>query len=187
KVTKKNLDATVDLFINAEFRQRNCRRDPIMKAFKDSEALRSHHECDTEVSTGCTRCSPKPFRLCCDLHNPNAFTFLDSPIVKTSRQTPKSYIPEYTKTETDVALCSDIEAWRCEETKKKYGRIHLRNLGPGLVMGESVRDRIVACAHSSKIQTVADLEKETKWDGSTQFGKAIIAIILKHYPPSPTR
>lgn len=111
--------------------------------------------------------------------------FLDSPVIKASRQLPKSYIPAYAEGALDVAVRSEIEAWRCQETRKTYGKTHLRNLGPGLIMAESIRDRIVMCAHVSKIHTIEDLEKETKWGGANQFGDAIIAIINKHYPPEP--
>ncbi|KIL59610.1 hypothetical protein M378DRAFT_14728 [Amanita muscaria Koide BX008] len=52
-------------------------------------------------------------------------------------------------------------------------------------MGENICDRIVACAHSSKIRNIIDLEKETKWDGSNKFGDAIMGIIQKHYPSPP--
>jgi len=70
--------------------------------------------------------------------------------------------------------------------EKTYGKHYLRNLGPGLVMGTAVRDRIVKCARFSKIHTVADLETETKWDAASEHGAAIIAIIMEHYPiPDP--
>ena len=38
KVMKKNLDPGVDMFINAGFREYDCRRRPIMNAFKNNEA-----------------------------------------------------------------------------------------------------------------------------------------------------
>ena len=48
-------------------------------------------------------------------------------------------------------------------------------------MGTTVRDRIVDCAHFSRIQCVEELERETKWDRASTFGPAIIALIQKHY------
>lgn len=128
------------------------------------------------------RCGPKQGGVCCDLHNPAAFVFLDVPVVKPARQPASSSIPAYQVTETDQMLRLDLEDWRCSETKKVYGKAHLRNLGPGLVMGETVCERIVDCAHFSKIRTIADLEKETKWFGSSELSKAVMDIIRKHYP-----
>jgi hypothetical protein len=143
-----------------------------------------HHECNLEVPDGCVRCSPKPSRLCCDLHNPTAFAYIASPAVKSAHQPPSSSLAKYKDNEIDQTLRCDLEAWRCKETANVYGKGHLQNLGPGLVMGTTVQDRIVDCAHFSKIQTVADLEKETKWGGASEFGSAITDIIKKHYPVS---
>lgn len=132
---------------------------------------------------GCQRCCPKPSQLCCDLHNPTAFVHLHVPPSKPSRQPARSAIPAYENNSKDDLLRVDIETWRCEEMKRMYGTAHLRNLGPALVMGTGVRDRIVDCAHFSKIMTVDDLERETKWGGSSKYGSAVISIIQRHYPP----
>lgn len=147
-----------------------------------NEALDSlHHECDPDVPNGCMRCGPKQGSLCCDLHNPAAFAHLTVPAVKSARQPACSSIVGYEASETDSALRHDLDDWRCKETEKVYGKGHLRNLGPGLIMGAGVRDRIVDCAHFSKIQTEADLEKETKWGGSSEFNAAVIDLIQKHH------
>ncbi|KIL55217.1 hypothetical protein M378DRAFT_42169, partial [Amanita muscaria Koide BX008] len=141
-----------------------------------------HRECNTELTDGCTRCGPKQTGTCCDLHNPDAFAYIQSPVIKPSRKQPCSSIPKHVVDETDTGLLRALENWRCNETEKTYGKHYLRNLGPGLVMGTAVRDRIVECARFSKIRTIADLEKETKWDSASEHGAAIIAIITEHYP-----
>jgi hypothetical protein len=200
--SKKILDLVVDDVINAEHRGYQCRRIPIMTAFKNTEAGESfsspssayidgdevalHHECNSELADGCTRCGPKESGLCCDLHSPGAFSFIHSPVTKPTRKLPCSSIPEHTANETDIAFSRDLDGWRCNEMEKTYGKHHLRTFGPGFIMGTTVRDRIVQCARFSKIRTIADLEKETKWDGVNEYADTILAMIAKHYPiPDP--
>jgi hypothetical protein len=204
KMSKKNLDPSMDNLINAEHRGYQCRRIPILAAFEDNDAgtfvysftmqkltglsstVLQHRECDPHAPNGCTHYGPMPYQLCCDLHNPAPFaSFLEVQVVKTTRQPARSALDEVARNETDQNLQHDLEKWRCEETEKLYGRNHLRNLGPGLIMGDDVW-RIVDCAHFSKISTTADLDKQTKWThASSDFGSAIIAIIRKHYPLLP--
>ena len=88
----------------------------------------------------------------------------------------------------DMALRRDLEFWRRDQAEKAYGPGHVRNLGPGLIMGVSTRDRIVDCVHYAKIKTVDQLERETKWTHAIEYGPEIIKVIGKHYPSdlSPT-
>ena len=117
-----------------------------------------------------------------------------SAIVKTPRQVGRSRLPsekEMTaekkehQEEKDRLLCIDLEKWRRDMTVKKYTRGHLRNLGAGLVMGTTTRDRIVECARYGKIRTIANLDRETKWTGANEFGNDILRIIEEHYPINP--
>ena len=123
-----------------------------------------HLECDTGSSNGCARCGPKPTQLCCDLHSPDAFSHLDILIVKSARQPPRLSLSKYTPNETDEALRLELEDWCLIQAEKQYGPAILESLGPGIIMGSSICDRLVDCAHFHKIQTIADLEKETKWE-----------------------
>ena len=82
----------------------------------------------------------------------------------------------------DNTLRLALETWPCKEMKKKYGHAQLQNLRPGLMMGTSVHNHIIDCAHFSKIRMIEDLERETKWDSSTEFSTIIIGIITNHYP-----
>ena len=147
----------------------------------DLVSVNLHHQCNVDQIEGCQCCRPKQTRLCCDLHNPDAFAHIQVPVIKSNQKAPCSSIPAHQVNETDAALCHDLEDWRCMEMEKLYGKSHLQNLGPGLVMGTMVRNCIVDCAHFSKIQSVVDLEKETKWGSSTEFGPAIIKIIGRYY------
>ena len=70
-------------------------------------------------------------------------------------------------------------------TMNKYTCGHLCNLGAGLVMGATIRNRIVNCARYGKIRTIANLDHETKWTGTNEFGNDILKIIEDHYPINP--
>jgi len=67
-------------------------------------------------------------------------------------------------------------------TVSLHGEGFLYDLGPGLVMPTGILDRIVACAHTHKIKTVADLWKETNWSGVECYGNQIVDLILHHVP-----
>ncbi|KIJ18399.1 hypothetical protein PAXINDRAFT_71362 [Paxillus involutus ATCC 200175] len=69
------------------------------------------------------------------------------------------------------------EDWREEKTKQMHGESHLTDLGPGLVMPNTVLDRIVACAHHCKIKTTDDLCKETHWSSTDCFGTEVVALV----------
>ncbi|KAK2464056.1 hypothetical protein APHAL10511_003926 [Amanita phalloides] len=128
---RKILDSVVDDVINAKGRGYPCRRIPIMTVFKNIEAgglfsspnsafidgdeVALHHECNSEVADGCTRCGPKQGGPCCDLHNPDAFGFIQSPVTKPIRKLPCSSIPKHTANETDIAFSHDLDSWRCSE------------------------------------------------------------------------
>lgn len=120
----------------------------------------------------------------CDLHSPDAFRHIETPVVKVARQPPRSSIGKYVANDVDNALRLHLETWRADEMKRQYGQAWLRCMGPGLVMGTTVRDRIVDCAHFNKIRSVVDLKRETKWDLASTYGEAILDIIYSHYPPT---
>ncbi|KIJ10665.1 hypothetical protein PAXINDRAFT_85694, partial [Paxillus involutus ATCC 200175] len=68
------------------------------------------------------------------------------------------------------------EDWREEKTKQMHRESHLTDLGPGLVMPDTVLDRIVACAHHCKIKTTDDLCKEIHWSSTDHFGTEVVAL-----------
>jgi len=45
----------------------------------------------------------------------------------------------------------DLEIWQQDQAKEVYRPGHVRNLGPGLIMGVSTRDRIIDCTRYMKI------------------------------------
>lgn len=135
--------------------------------------------------------------VCCDIHNPELASLYTSAVVKIPRQpccsrlqTVKDMSNEDKEQQEkkDGALRLDLEVWRRDQAKKEYGQGHLHNLGPSLVMGMAVRERIIDCACHAKIKTADQLERETKWARAIEFSLEIIQIIEKHYPihPLPT-
>jgi len=81
-------------------------------------------------------------------------------------------------------LCEALEDWRDQKTVEIYGRSHLIDLGPTVVMGDSVLDRIVDCAHFQKIKVADDLRKETHWSVNDNLAKEVITIIHHIIPIS---
>ncbi|KAM6491382.1 P-loop containing nucleoside triphosphate hydrolase protein [Amanita muscaria] len=190
KNSKKNkVDPAVDDVINADERLIGCRRHPLIAVFQDAMSVTSHLECDLTTPEGCARCRPAPVQLCCDIHNPELKQLNISelptakPLVMAAR---RSNLPASVEMgQRDKALEYDIEIWRRDKTRVIYGIACLKHEGPGLVMAATVRERIIKCAHFGKIKTVANLERETRWSGSHEYGPEIIKIIEKHYPPDP--
>ncbi|KIL54412.1 hypothetical protein M378DRAFT_45287, partial [Amanita muscaria Koide BX008] len=165
-----------------------CRRKPFINKFQNDKSSEwsaflhvrmthyfiiesLHLECDPSQPDGCSRCRPAPVTICCDLHNPELLSLYKSPLIKIPRQPGQSRLVERemnvedkeNQQKFDTELQNALETWRRAQVESKYGRATLRNLGPSLVMGEKVRDRIVDCARHGKIKTTANLERETKW------------------------
>ena len=147
-----------------------------------------HLNCNSTEPDGCSRCCPTRPAICCDLHNPDDFAHMQSvPFDKPISQPQRScFRTTWEMNGKDDAFLLSLEAWCCEQTEKKYGRAHLRDIGPSLVMSASIRDRIVECTHHGTIKTLADVERETKWHGVKEFGKDVIMLIKEHHPTDLT-
>ncbi|KAM6501445.1 P-loop containing nucleoside triphosphate hydrolase protein [Amanita muscaria] len=183
---KSKIDPAVDDLVNADARGIGCRRQPLIATFQDTLSVTTHLDCNPSAPEGCTRCRPSPPQLCCDIHNPEIlvrFETVEVPIAKSQPPARRSKLPALPEMDQrDNDLTYDLETWRRNKTKEKYGLAHLKHQGPGLMMAESIRERIVKCARFGKIKTITNLERETKWFGSSEFGSEIIKIVEKHYP-----
>jgi ATP-dependent DNA helicase RecQ len=113
-----------------------------------------------------------------------AFRHLDVPVIKPTRLAPRSRLPKYEPTPNDIRLRNALEDWREGQTEETYGRAHLRDLGCSLIMGATVLGQIVDCAHHFKLNSQADLEKETQWAEAVEFGSKVMALV-KEYCPTP--
>lgn len=49
-------------------------------------------------------------------------------------------------------------------------------------MTDALLDRIVDCAHYSKITSIDQLERETKWPHTQELGSHVLAFIQIHFP-----
>jgi hypothetical protein len=84
-----------------------------------------------------------------------------------------------------MALRDDLHLLRKDLTIEVLGRASFRNHGAGAIMSDEVLCRIVDCAHFNKIQTTADLARETHWHRATEDGAKILTLILQHHPVPP--
>lgn len=123
--------------------------------------------------------------MCCDIHHPLAFSSSDPIIVHQPPRLPiRSQLAKYTMGPQECKLCEALEDWRDEKTVEIYGRSHLIDLGPTVVMGDSVLDRIVDCSHFEKIKIIEDLRKETHWSVNDDLAREVITIIHRIIPIS---
>ncbi|KAG1785091.1 uncharacterized protein HD556DRAFT_1250440 [Suillus plorans] len=146
--------------------------------FSDSD----HLDCNTDRPSGCDRCCLAKPTICCDIHHPNHFTQCTSHIEKTATMLPRSRIAKYEKTKNNFALQDVLDEWREQKTVDVYGWHHLNDLGPTIVMPNTMLDHVVDCAHHHKLQNIVDLKKETGWTDTGKFGEEVIALIKKYVP-----
>jgi hypothetical protein len=145
-----------------------------------------HLLCDDSNSDGCQRCRPKPTRLCCDLCSPHAFDNLTSTAVPKPAKVPaKSHIKPYMMTTSDLELKRAILEWRQQQMVAKFGALLARKYGAKYLLSEDLVQRIVDCAHASKITSVESIEKETHWNGAKEHGILLLAVIKAHVPACP--
>jgi len=135
---------------------------------------------------GCERCHVGSPAICCDIHNPSEFSSFASVIAKQPLIPPRSHITKYERTQTDIALRDALQEWRENTTAMVFGRAHLIDMGPSILMCKSTLERIVDCAHHHKINSVSDLKRETGWPDADQFGSEIITLIHAYSPSLPS-
>ncbi|KAH7917314.1 P-loop containing nucleoside triphosphate hydrolase protein [Leucogyrophana mollusca] len=178
-----SLEPAMDYLINADVRPGvGCRRK-VFNAFFENEAAETDHRlCNSTLETGCPRCLISHSTICCDIHTPEHFTSFTVPIPTQTKLPSRSRLAKFEMSSNDFRLVDALEDWREAATTALYGTAHLYDLGPGLVMPDFVLDRIVQCAHFFKIQSAADLQKETRWSGAEKHGNEVVALILRVCP-----
>ncbi|KAK6977491.1 hypothetical protein R3P38DRAFT_2810042 [Favolaschia claudopus] len=108
--------------------------------------------------------------------------FAQVDIPKAKPQASRSRIPNYSADASDMALRAALHSFRKSRTAEVFGPFHFRKHGAGGIMANEVLDRIADCAHFHKIQTTADLARETDWHRITEDGTQILALITQHRP-----
>ncbi|RPD52130.1 hypothetical protein L227DRAFT_515313 [Lentinus tigrinus ALCF2SS1-6] len=188
----KTTDRALCLFVNAHALSGlpRCRRYHFNLYFSNEKALLYDHLApDPEYC--CSRCAPTAAVVCCDLCDPTDVTAMiptrnDSP-AKTQRNPTQLKIDPYTPSEAEHALRRELHQWRDATTPLVYGDFDF--FGPDMLLRFKIIDRIVDLAHARKLDTVQDLEKQTKWCFSARYGADILRIVHVHFPknlpPSP--
>ncbi|KAJ7090156.1 hypothetical protein C8R44DRAFT_648456, partial [Mycena epipterygia] len=179
------VEPALDDFINAATRQpgKACYREAAMIFFDNDKTVSTHIECRSDIPGGCTRCKVSNSTACCELCSPANFTdFARVDIPKPKQQPSRSRIAAFKADSADMALRDDLHTFRKERTIELHGRASFRNHGAGAIMSDEVLHRIVDCAHLSKIQTTADLLKETHWHRVAEDGAKVLTLISQHRP-----
>ncbi|KAG2142784.1 uncharacterized protein EDB93DRAFT_1088757, partial [Suillus bovinus] len=181
------LEPAMDYFINADICPGiGCCHKVLNVFFKNEEAESDHHQCDALSETGCLWCLITQSSVCCDIHTPEYFAQFTSAIPKQQKQISCSCLVKFSMTSLDLKLVDALEDWQEETAIKLYGYSHLNDLGPRVVMPNSIMDRIVECAHFYKMKSIANLVKETCWSGASKHGDVIITLIHQVCPiPMP--
>ncbi|KAK7687654.1 hypothetical protein QCA50_008869 [Cerrena zonata] len=183
----------IDDLINAGTREGlGCRRKVIEIYFENDKIAGNtdHLLCDTSVSTGCLRCSPKPTTVCCDLCTPNAFIHLfpSSDTITKSRTAQKSRIPPYTMDSKDMQCRDALDHWRGKAALELLGEFIVEEYGDIAFMSDEILQRIVDCIHFGKTLTLDTLKKETGWRNNLiqQYGQSLLDAV-RDYLPSPSQ
>lgn len=78
---------------------------------------------------------------------------------------------------TDIEFRKALHRFRRERTIDTFGQVHLNNLGPGLIMGDTVLDRIADCARVNKLTSLDLLYRETKWSRAQEYGNELLGLV----------
>ena len=200
---RRDLDPAMDCLINAHLCPTfHCRRKVFNIHFDDTSSgefiitclllvhFTSHsptgvdHRASVCDPSGCQRCAPIPSSLCCDIHHPDYLTLDAIATVPRPRVPARSRRTKFTMGPKEFELSEALEDWREQKMRNIHGEAHLIDLGPAAIMPDGVLDRIVECAHTSKIKTVDDLFRETRWawNKTNQFGTEVVTIIHRILP-----
>src|SRR5882762_8009475 len=87
------------------------------------------------------------------------------------------HILDYKAEQYNMNLRNALNNFCEEETIKKFGKLGLKNSGPGLIMRNNILQRIVDCTHAQKIINKDHLQLETHWTHVDLFADAVLAII----------
>jgi hypothetical protein len=148
--------------------------------YKESD----HLLCQPDLPFGCPRCIVKMPTICCELCTPAHFEDIARVSIEKAKNRPaRSTIDKnYTPTPQDEELRAALHDFRKTRTLELHGRARLRDLGPGIIMGDDVLQRIVDCSHFYLIGTTAQLAKETHWSGVDDCDEKVLSLIKLHCP-----
>ncbi|PIL23292.1 transporter [Ganoderma sinense ZZ0214-1] len=182
----EKMGVEMDNLVNAAMRPFKCYRAPVTAYYENDRFASKHLECQPlDNDGGCPRCLILPSPVCCSLCSPAhpIFQLLPPPPLP-QPQAPRASgkVPttgKYTMTDKDRQLRDELHQFRRTKMKELFGLAVLRNLGPGLVMGDSILDRIADCARVNKLTSLDALYREMKWDQTWDLGDAVLAIVYQ--------
>lgn len=127
----------------------------------------------------------QPSPICCSLCSPNYHLFrwlppLDVTPLRPAAPRASQVDTRYTMSELDLKFRAALHSFRREQTVKLYGLAHLKNLGPGAIMGDETLKRIVDCARAHKIRCLESLARETKWNRTSELGEHVLCLIAEY-------
>lgn len=138
---------------------------------------------------GCSRCLLQPSDVCCSLCTPNHPLFNILPSLSPSAA-PKDHSAHasrvktsYTMDTVDRRFQASLHSFQHEKTLLLFGRRHLNNIGPGIIMGNNLMEHIIACARVHKLETLEGLTRETKWSQAKEFGEEILRLVFEYVAP----
>jgi hypothetical protein len=101
----------------------------------------------------------------------------------------KSRVKSGEFTAEDHKLKNAIFVWRRAHAIEEYGENTVQEYGACLLISDQLVNRLVLCARSSKLSTVASIFKETGWrrDWAGTHASSLLALILSHAPLPATR
>ncbi|KAF8185801.1 hypothetical protein K438DRAFT_1498286, partial [Mycena galopus ATCC 62051] len=139
-----------------------------------------HLACRPDLEDGCPRCRIAPSTFSCECCTPAEFAdFARVDLSKTKQQPKRSKIADYEADHIDFALRDALQTFRKSRAVELRGTAYYRNYGAAYVMPDEVMQRIVDCSRMHKIQTTADLLRETRWHrvAVADDGEQVLALI----------
>lgn len=89
-----------------------------------------------------------------------------------------SSVPKQFKdTSADIDLRAALHNFRCCQMERLFSPPLLRTLGPALIMGDNVVQRLIDCARVHKGRDQQDLWRETKWVRVVELGEEVLALL----------
>ena len=83
-------------------------------------------------------------------------------------------------TDKDNEFCLALHKLRRDKMQARYGTAVLHNLGPGLIMGDTMLEQIAECARTHKLGSLDDLYEETKWHETWELGDQVLELVSKY-------
>ncbi|KAI6012051.1 hypothetical protein EDC04DRAFT_2609619 [Pisolithus marmoratus] len=126
---------------------------------------------------GCAWCVLTRPPVCCDLHNPTTFSFVNILPPATVKNAAHSHLSKYTMDKRELALCDALEDWREAKAVTKLGSARIMDFSTGFILPSPMIDCIVNSAHHLKLWVIDNLWKETHWLGVGLYGTEVLAIV----------